>query len=101
LGVLRGPEYARKGPRLTAGRLGPPPQGAWPARAARRNHLLAPPSWLVVWLARKARPGRRHGDLALLAFAAGLAVPWDTVRAAFTAAAVTSIRLPVEASMPP
>src|SRR6266567_222444 len=55
---------------------------------------------LVVWLARHARPGRRPGDLALLAFAAGLSVPEDTVRAAF-ADAVTSIRLPVEASMPP
>jgi hypothetical protein len=55
---------------------------------------------LVVWLARNARPGRRPGDLALLAFAAGLAVPEQTVRAAF-ADAVTSIRLPVEASMPP
>jgi hypothetical protein len=55
---------------------------------------------LVVWLAGHARPGRRPGDLALLAFAAGLAVPEDTVRTAF-ADAVTSIRLPVEASMPP
>jgi hypothetical protein len=54
---------------------------------------------LVVWLAANARPGRRPGDLALLAFAAGLAVPEDTVRAAF-AAAVTSIRLPIEATMP-
>jgi hypothetical protein len=55
---------------------------------------------LVIWLARDARPGRRPGDLALLAFAAGLAVPEDTVRAAF-ARAVTRIRLPVEATMPP
>ena len=55
---------------------------------------------LVAWLASNACPGRRPGDLALLAFAAGLAVPEDTVRASF-ADAVTSIRLPVEASMPP
>jgi hypothetical protein len=55
---------------------------------------------LVVWLAGNARPGRRPGELALLAFAAGLAVPGDTVRAAF-ADAVTKIRLPVESCMPP
>lgn len=55
---------------------------------------------LVVWLAGNARPGRRPGDLALLAFAAGLAVPEDTVRASF-ADAVTNIQLPIEASMPP
>jgi hypothetical protein len=55
---------------------------------------------LVVWLARNARPGRRPVDLALLAFAADLAVPEDTVRASF-AGAIASIRLPVEARMPP
>jgi hypothetical protein len=55
---------------------------------------------LVAWLAGNARPGRRPGDLALLAFAAGLAVPEDTVRAAF-ADAVAGVRLPVEASLPP
>jgi hypothetical protein len=55
---------------------------------------------LVAWLATNARPGRRPADLALLAFAAGLAVPEDTVRAAF-AGAVTGIRLAAEASMPP
>jgi hypothetical protein len=55
---------------------------------------------LVVWLARHARPGRRPGDLALLAFAAGLAVPEDAVRTAF-AEAVTGIRLSVETNMPP
>jgi len=54
----------------------------------------------VAWLAGNARPGRRPGDLALLAFAAGLAVPEDTVRTSF-ADAVTGIRLPVEAGMPP
>ncbi len=55
---------------------------------------------MVAWLAGNARPGRRPGDLTLLAFAAGLAVPEDTVRASF-ADAVTGIRLPVEAGMPP
>lgn len=55
---------------------------------------------LVVWLARNARPGRRPCDLALLAFAADLPVPEDTVRAAF-AGAIDSIRLPVKADMPP
>jgi len=62
----------------------------------------APPAGaaeLVIWLAANARPGRRPGDLALLAFAAGLAVPEGTVRASFAAAA-TGVRLPVEASMP-
>jgi hypothetical protein len=34
-------------------------------------------------LAANARPGRRPADLALLAFAAGLAVPEATARAAF------------------
>jgi hypothetical protein len=55
---------------------------------------------LVVWLARNAGPGRRPGDLALLAFAAGLAVPEATVRASFVGA-IASIRLPVEVGMPP
>lgn len=55
---------------------------------------------LVVWLAANERPGRRPSDLALFAFADGLAVPEGTVRASFTSA-VTNIRLPVEASMPP
>ena len=67
-----------------------------------RGSMSEPPpggTGLVVWLAANARPGRRPGDLALLAFAEGLAVPEDTVRAAF-AAAVTSIRLPIEATMP-
>jgi hypothetical protein len=53
---------------------------------------------LVAWLAANARPGRRPADLALLAFAEGLPVPEDTVRSAF-AAAVTRIRLPVEAAL--
>jgi len=54
---------------------------------------------LVVWLAANERPGRRPADIALLAFAAGLAVPEVTVRSAFTAA-ITGIKLPVEAAMP-
>jgi hypothetical protein len=55
---------------------------------------------LAAWLAGNARPGRRPRDLALLAFAAGLAVPESTVRTAFTAAA-TGTRLPAEDSLPP
>ena len=73
---------------------------SYPGRG--RGSTSEPPpgaAGLVVWLAGNARPGRRPGDLALLAFAEGLAVPEDTVRAAF-AAAVTSIRLPIEAAMP-
>ena len=54
---------------------------------------------LAAWLAANERPGRRPADIALLAFAAGLAVPEDTVRSAFTAA-ITSIKLPIEAGMP-
>jgi hypothetical protein len=54
---------------------------------------------LVVWLARNASTGLRPADLALLAFAADLAVPEMTVRAAF-ADAVTRVKLPGEASMP-
>jgi hypothetical protein len=54
---------------------------------------------LAAWLGANERPGRRPAGIALLAFAAGLAVPEDTVRSAFTAA-ITSIKLPVEAAMP-
>jgi len=50
---------------------------------------------MVVWLGRNARPGRRPGDLALLAFRAGLAVPEATVRSAFDAAA-RSVKLAAE-----
>jgi hypothetical protein len=67
-----------------------------------RGSTSAPPAGaaeLVIWLAANARPGRRPGDLALLAFAAGLAVPEGKVRASF-AAAGGGARLPVEASMP-
>jgi hypothetical protein len=73
---------------------------SYPGRG--RGSTSEPPpgaAGLVVWLAANARPGRRPGDLALLAFAEGLAVPEDTVRVAF-AAAVTSIGLPIEAAMP-
>jgi len=38
---------------------------------------------LVLWLARHSRRGGRPADLALLAFAGGLPVPEETVRAAF------------------
>jgi hypothetical protein len=55
---------------------------------------------LVVWLAGSAGPGRRPRDLALLAFAADLAVPENTVRMSF-AGAIAGIRLTVEAGMPP
>lgn len=41
---------------------------------------------LVVWLARHSRRGARPGDLALVAFAAGVPVPEETVRAAFRSA---------------
>lgn len=61
---------------------------------------LAGTGELVVWLAANARPGRRPGGLALLAFAAGLGVPEATVRAAF-ADAVSRVALPVEAGLPP
>jgi hypothetical protein len=54
---------------------------------------------LAAWLAANQRPGRRPTDIALLAFAAGLAVPEDTVRSAFTAA-IDSIKLPIEGGMP-
>lgn len=55
---------------------------------------------LVVWLAGNARRGRRPRDLALQAFAGGLAVPEGTVRASI-ADAISGIRLPGEAGMPP
>lgn len=41
---------------------------------------------LVVWLARHSRRGVRPADLALVAFAAGVPVPEETVRAAFRSA---------------
>jgi hypothetical protein len=55
---------------------------------------------LVVWLAKNARRGRRPSDLALQAFAGGLAVPENIVRASF-ARAIAAIRLPGEANMAP
>jgi hypothetical protein len=42
---------------------------------------------LVLWLGRAHPVGRRPGDLALLAFGAGLAVPENAVQAAFVEAA--------------
>ena len=101
-------DAARHGAVVTAGQL-----ERWRARGLLgpnirrplgrgRGSMSEPPAGaaeLVAWLAGNARPGRRPSDLALLAFAAGLAVPEDTVRAAF-AGAVARIRLPVEASMP-
>jgi hypothetical protein len=53
----------------------------------------------VVWLGDNARPGRRPRDLALLAFAAGLSFPDQTVREAFVEA-VSNVTLSVEAKMP-
>ncbi|WP_206307373.1 hypothetical protein [Streptomyces sp. ICN441] len=56
----------------------------------------APESFdLVLGLARRAGPGKRPTDLALLLFAEGLPVPETTVRAAFRAA-VDTITLPGE-----
>lgn len=45
------------------------------------------------WLAQHERPGRRPGDLALLAFGAGLPVPEATVRAAFADAVAQATRI--------
>jgi hypothetical protein len=102
-------DAARHGAVVTAGQL-----ERWRARGLLgpnirrplgrgRGSTSEPPAGaaeLVAWLAGNARPGRRPGDLALLGFAAGLAVPEDTVRVAF-AGAVARIRLPVEATMAP
>lgn len=91
---------ARQLERWRASGLLAPNVRRYPGRG--RGSMSQPPpggTGLVVWLAANARPCRRPGDLALLAFAEGLAVPEDTVRAAF-AAALTSIRLPIEATMP-
>jgi hypothetical protein len=54
---------------------------------------------LVVWLAGHAGPGRRPGDLALLAFGEGLAVPEAGVRGAFVGAA-NRAELSVERELP-
>jgi hypothetical protein len=69
-----------------SGLLAPNIRG-YPGRG-RGSTSMPPPgaAELVVWLATNERPGRRPADIALLAFAAGLAVPEDTVRSAFTAA---------------
>lgn len=55
---------------------------------------------LVTWLAAHVRPGRRPGDLALLAFSDGLAVPETTVRDAFIGA-IAGVQVPGEADVPP
>jgi len=55
---------------------------------------------LVLWLAEHARPGKRPDDLAVLAFGAGLAVPENTVRAAFVEAA-TRLDIDIERRLPP
>jgi hypothetical protein len=91
---------ARQLERWRASGLLAPNVRSYPGRG--RGSTSEPPpgaAELAVWLAANARPGRRPGDLALLAFAEGLTVPEDTVRTAF-AGAVTSIRLPVEVAMP-
>jgi hypothetical protein len=87
---------ARQFERWRASGLLAPNIRSYPGRG-RGSTSVPPPgaASLVAWLAANAGPGRRPGDLALLAFAEGLAVPENTVRAA-----VTSIGLPVEAAMP-
>src|SRR4051794_1137891 len=45
---------------------------------------------MVVWLGRHAGPGKRPGDLALMAFGEGLPVPEATVQKAF----VEAIKVP-------
>lgn len=92
---------ARKLERWRGQGLLEPNQRSFPGRG--KGSTSVPPSGaheLVVWLARNARPGRRPGDLALLAFAAGHAVPEATVRAAF-AAAIKTIRLPARLDAAP
>jgi hypothetical protein len=91
---------ARRLERWRASGLLAPNIRSYPGRG--RGSTSEPPPGatdLVVWLAGNARPGQRPADVALRAFAAGLAVPEDTVRSAF-ADAVISIRLPIEAAMP-
>lgn len=56
-------------------------------------------SELVLWLSQNARRGRRPADLALLAFAEGLAIPEATVRDAFIAA-VRRAKFSVEGDFP-
>lgn len=71
--------------RWRAGGLLPANVRSYPGRGSRSSPAEGAED-LVVWLAGNARRGRRPRDLALLAFAAGLAVPEPTVRAAFLAA---------------
>jgi hypothetical protein len=102
-------EYARQRGVSVTGRqlerwrgsgLLPPNIRDYPGRG-RGSTSVPPPgaAELVAWLAANERPGRRPDDVALLAFAAGLAVPEDTVRSAFSAV-IDGIKLPVEAGMP-
>jgi hypothetical protein len=92
---------ARQLERWRARGLLPPNIRRWPGRGQGSTSEPAKGAAdLVAWLARHAGPGRRPGDLALLAFAEGLLVPERTVRAAF-AAPVSGTRLAVERGMPP
>ncbi|MEV4477065.1 hypothetical protein [Nonomuraea sp. NPDC049504] len=52
---------------------------------------------MVVWLGRHAGPGKRPGDLALMAFGEGMPVPEATVRKAFAEA----IKVPLADDFPP
>ncbi|MGV9303849.1 hypothetical protein ACWDLG_10800 [Nonomuraea sp. NPDC003727] len=52
---------------------------------------------MVLWLGRHAGPGKRPGDLALMAFGEGLPVPEATVRKAFAEA----VELPSRDEIPP
>ena len=91
---------ARQLERWRASGLLAPNTRSYPGRG--RGSTSEPPpgtARMAAWLAANARPGRRPGDLALLALADGLPVPEGTVRAAL-ADAHTSIRLPAEAAMP-
>lgn len=52
---------------------------------------------MVVWLGRHAGPGKRPGDLALMAFGEGMPVPEATVRKAFADA----VKVPSPDDIPP
>jgi hypothetical protein len=83
-----------------AGLLGPNIRRPLGRGRGSRSEPPAGAAELAAWLAGIARPGRRPRDIALLAFAAGLAIPEDTVRTAFASAAAGT-RLPAEDSLPP
>lgn len=77
----------------------PPNIRSRPGRGRGSGSRVAEESFeLVVWLAEHAGPGRRPHSLALDAFAAGLAVPDATVRAAF-ANAIDGLQLTVERTL--